>query len=51
MCTVCLGYGRKANSEMSKDGTKLIDKAIPALLEIHALLSNHHVRDMQAHKP
>jgi hypothetical protein len=40
MCTVCLEYCKKANFEVSKDGTKLIDKAIPAPLEIHALLSN-----------
>jgi hypothetical protein len=40
MCTVCLRYGRKGDSEMSKDGTKLIEKAIPAPVEIHALQSN-----------
>jgi hypothetical protein len=36
---VNLGY-RKANSEMSRDGTELIYKATPAILEIQALLSN-----------
>jgi hypothetical protein len=40
MSTVCLRYGRKANSEMSKDGITLIDKETPAPVEIHALLSN-----------